>query len=159
MQETTELGKQLALNNITIVYGGYNGGMMGELAQTALKNNGKVIGVYPTFFKSKQDGLTELIRTETMHERKKIMMERSDASIALPGGIGTFEELLEAITWNKLKLNPKPVFILNINGYYDNLIKMLDKSIEEKFLNTKYWIVANSTKELMQHLIIQSSKL
>ena len=111
IEETIELGKQLAQNNITIVYGGYNGGMMGELAKTALKNKGKVIGVYPNFFKSRQEGLTELIRTETMHERKKIMMEKSDASIALPGGIGTLEELLEAITWNKLKLNPKPVYI------------------------------------------------
>jgi uncharacterized protein (TIGR00730 family) len=109
--ETIEIAKKLAQNNITIVYGGYNGGMMGKLAQTALEHKGKVIGVYPSFFKSRQDGCTELIITETMHERKKIMMERSDASIALPGGIGTFEELLEAITWNKLKLNPKPVFI------------------------------------------------
>jgi len=126
------IGKELALNNIQIVYGGYKGGSMGKLAQSSLNNNGKVIGVYPKFFNKNQEGLTELIVTEDMHTRKRIMMEKSDCCIALPGGIGTFDELFEAITWNKLKLNPKPVIIVNTLGYYDPVIEMLEKSIKMK---------------------------
>lgn len=125
---------------------------MGKLAQSSLKNGGKVVGVYPKIFSKKQEGLTELILTEDIHTRKRIMMERSDACIALPGGIGTFDELFEAITWNKLKLNPKPVIIVNTLGYYDPIIEMLEKTIKMKFLDKIYWTVVSSGKELLSHL-------
>src|SRR5687768_1380717 len=113
------LGKILAHRKIQIVYGGAKVGLMGAVADGALKEGGKVIGVLPNFLKSKEiahTGLTDLILVESMHERKLKMHELSDGIIALPGGFGTLEELFEMLTWSQLGLHKKPIGLLNING-------------------------------------------
>ncbi|MBN2710633.1 MAG: TIGR00730 family Rossman fold protein [Calditrichaceae bacterium] len=131
------LGKFLALKNITLVYGGANRGLMRYLADGALDNNGKVIGVMPAFLKSKEvayEKITELIIVETMHERKWKMSQLSDAVIAMPGGFGTLDEFFEMITWGQLVLHRKPVSLLNIKGYFDSLMDFADQMVREGFL-------------------------
>ena len=132
-----ELGKTLAANETTLVYGAAKIGIMGKVAQGALDNNGKVIGVIPEFLKLKEVvhlGLTELIVNNTMHERKMKMQEISGGFITLPGGFGTFEELFEIITWAQLGLHQKPIGLLNVNGFYDDLIAMLNTMVSKGFL-------------------------
>jgi uncharacterized protein (TIGR00730 family) len=132
-----DLGKHLATENITLIYGGAQIGLMGQVAEGALQNKGKVIGVIPHFLSGKEilhEGLTELIQVDTMHERKVIMSEKSDGFIALPGGFGTFEELFEILTWAQLGLHQKPIGILNIAGFYDDLIEMIQKMVDNGFL-------------------------
>jgi len=132
-----ELGTQLAARNIGLVYGGGNVGLMGRMADAVLHQGGEVIGVIPDFMVDKElahEGATEMIITKSMHERKATMVEKSDAIIALPGGIGTLEELIEAYTWLQLRIIKHPIGILNTAGYYDPLISMLDKMVENRFL-------------------------
>ena len=134
---STELGQKLALENIELVYGGANVGLMGAVANGVLKNSGKVIGVLPNFLKSKEiahNGLTELILVESMHERKTKMNELCDGVIALPGGFGTIEELFEMLTWGQLGLHKKPIGILNINGFYNALIAFMDGMVKKGLL-------------------------
>ena len=134
------LGQALANKKISMVYGAAKIGVMGKVAQGALDYGGKVIGVIPDFLKVKEvchTGLTELIVTENMHERKLKMNELSDGIITLPGGYGTLEELFEMITWAQLGLHQKPVGILNTNGFYDDLLKMLQKMVDEGFLKVE----------------------
>lgn len=131
------LGQRLAKEKIELVYGGANVGLMGALADGALKENGIVIGVLPRFLKSKEiahEGLSELILVESLHERKTKMNELSDGVIALPGGFGTLEELFEMVTWGQLGLHAKPIGILNINGFYDHLINHQQKMVDQGFL-------------------------
>lgn len=131
------LGKTLAEQNITVVYGGAKIGVMGQVAQNALDNGGNVIGVIPAFLKHKEvfhQSLTSLIVTQNMHERKLKMHELSDGIITLPGGYGTLEELFEMITWAQLGLHQKPIGILNTNGFYNDLLKMLRKMVDVGFL-------------------------
>ncbi len=131
------LGRTLAERNIKLVYGGAKIGVMGKLAQGALTSGGNVIGVIPDFLRRKEvfhQGLTELIVTQNMQQRKLRMHELSDGIIALPGGYGTLEELFEMITWGQLGLHQKPIGILNINGFYDELLKMLRKMVDRQFL-------------------------
>ncbi len=133
-----KLGEIFAERNITLVYGAAKIGVMGILAKSVLDNNGKVIGIIPNFLKKKEVvhlGLTELISTENMHERKLKMHEESDGFIALPGGMGTLEELFEIITWLQLGLHQKPIGLLNINGFYNDLIKMLETMVRKGFLS------------------------
>ncbi len=150
-----KLGKLLAENNLQLVYGGGSVGLMGRIADTMLENGGKVTGVIPQFMCEQEwnhIGLNELIITETMHERKEKMAFMSDAAVALPGGCGTFEELLEVITWKQLGIFTKPIIIVNVNGYYDPLIAMLHKAIDEKFmreLHRDIWTVVNSAEEVI----------
>ena len=128
LTEATALGHLLARENIILVYGGGNKGLMGALANGCLDQGGKVIGVMPKIlleWEAQHTGLTELIITENMHERKKILYEKGDAGLVLPGGMGTLDELFEMLTWNNLKIHSKKVFILNIDGYYDALIQLL----------------------------------
>ena len=135
--EAETLGKTLAKEHITLVYGAAKIGIMGRLAQASLDNHGKVIGVIPEFLKLKEVvhlGLNELIMTTNMHERKLKMHELSDGFITLPGGFGTFEELFEIITWAQLGLHQKPIGLLNINGFYDDLISMLETMVTKGFL-------------------------
>ena len=132
------LGEILAKRDITLVYGGAKIGVMGIIAKSVLKNKGKVIGIIPSFLKKKEVvhlGLTQLISTENMHERKLKMQEESDGFIALPGGMGTLEELFEIITWLQLGLHKKPIALLNINGFYNDLIKMLETMVRKGFLS------------------------
>ena len=131
------LGNALALRDMTLVYGAARIGVMGKVAQGVLKNGGKVIGVIPDFLMLREvyhTGLTELIITKNMHERKLKMYDLSDGIITLPGGYGTLEELFEMITWAQLGLHQKPVGILNVNGFYDDLLSLLKKMVEQGFL-------------------------
>jgi len=132
-----ELGKTLAQRNITVVYGAAKIGVMGAVAQAALDAHGKVIGVIPEFLKIKEvvhTGLTELIVNDTMHERKMKLQELSDGFITLPGGFGTMEELFEVLTWSQLALHQKPVGMLNVNGFYDDLLAALKNMVDKGFL-------------------------
>jgi len=129
-----ELGKLLAENSITCINGGGIKGLMGAISNAVLENNGKVCGVIPQFMYDNgwvHTEIQEVIITSDMHSRKKTMADKSDACIALPGGLGTLEELLEIITWRQLGLYLKPIVILNTAGYYDNLLAMLDKADKE----------------------------
>ena len=137
IDQAKQLGATLAKENISLVYGAAKIGIMGKVAQAALDNHGKVIGVIPEFLKLKEVvhlGLHELITTNNMHERKLKMHELSDGFITLPGGFGTFEELFEIITWAQLGLHQKPIGLLNCNGFYNDLIAMLETMTAKGFL-------------------------
>ncbi|MDG3582363.1 TIGR00730 family Rossman fold protein [Galbibacter pacificus] len=132
-----ELGSTLAKNKLVTVYGGSKLGLMGKVAQGALENNGKVIGVIPEFLKTREivhTGISEIRTTQNMHERKLLMSELSDAVIALPGGFGTMEELFEIVTWGQLGLHQKPIGILNINGFYNDMIALFNGMVAKGFL-------------------------
>ncbi len=132
-----ELGSYLAQNNITLIYGAAKIGVMGQVARAVLDKGGKVIGVIPEFLKIKEVvhlGLTELIVNKDMHERKMKMQELSEGFIALPGGFGTLEELFEILTWGQLGLHQKPIGILNVNGFYDHLLRLLESMVQKGFL-------------------------
>ena len=136
-----ELGKKMTEKKIDLVFGGGKVGMMGFIADEVLKNNGKVIGVIPKFLSSKEiehGGCTELIRTETMHERKMEIFKRSEGAIAMPGGFGTFDEVFEMLTWAQLGLHQYPIGFLNTNSYYDHLYKMLENMKNEGFLKQSH---------------------
>jgi uncharacterized protein (TIGR00730 family) len=131
------LGTELAERGIGLVYGGSSAGLMGATADAALAAGGEVIGVIPEALLALEKfhrGLTELHVVASMHERKAMMAELADALLALPGGIGTLEELLEAATWTKLGLHSKPCGVLNVAGYYDPLAAMLDAAVAEDFM-------------------------
>lgn len=151
-----ELGSKLAEMRIGVVYGGAKVGVMGKLADGTLSKNGKIIGIIPDFLKKKEiahQELTELITVSSMHERKALMQEKSDGFIALPGGFGTMEELFEILTWGQLGLHRKPIGILNVNGYYDSLIELIERMIEEELLREdfkKMLLVSDSNDELIQ---------
>lgn len=153
-----ELGKLLALKNIQLVYGGAKIGLMGNIANGVLENRGKVIGVIPEFLTSKEivhESLTELIITETMHERKLKMHEISDGIVALPGGFGTLEELFEMLSWAQLGLHKKPIGVLNINGFYDDLLSFIEVMIAKELLKPSYKklvLVANNADELLEKM-------
>ena len=120
-----------------LVYGGGNSGLMGEVARATLKAGGRVVGIIPKALLEKEwalDDCTELHVVETMHERKRMMAERADAFIALPGGIGTFEELFEVWTWRQLGYHDKPVGLLNAQGYYDGLLAFMASTVKAEFL-------------------------
>ena len=133
----TEAGQMLAERSITVVYGGAKIGLMGAVADGALSRGGRVIGVLPGFLMAKEiahQGLTELIASATMHERKVTMHELSDGAIALPGGFGTMDELFEMLTWGQLGLHTKPIALLNIGGYYDPLIEQVSRMARAGFM-------------------------
>jgi uncharacterized protein (TIGR00730 family) len=136
-EQAALLGKTLAKQNIELVYGGANVGLMGAVADGVLNNGGKAIGVLPNFLRSKEIahlGLTELILVESMHERKTKMNDLCDGVMALPGGFGTLEELFEMLTWAQLGLHKKPIAILNINGFYDSLIQLTEVMVSKGLL-------------------------
>jgi uncharacterized protein (TIGR00730 family) len=153
-----QLGGSLAKNGITLVYGAAKIGVMGTLAQTMLDEKGAVIGIIPEFLKKKEVvhlGLTELITTQNMHERKLKMQEISDGFIVLPGGFGTLEELFEIITWLQLGLHAKPIGLLNINGFYDHLLLLLETMVRKGFLkmdNYDLLLVDTSVEALLQKM-------
>ncbi|MBE4950936.1 LOG family protein [Chryseobacterium culicis] len=131
------LGQTLAKQNIQLVYGGSETGLMGTVANGALSENGTVTGVLPQFLQTKEiahKNLTELIIVETMHERKTKMNELCDGVIVLPGGYGTLEEFFEMITWAQLGLHKKPIGILNTDGFYDDLIQLIQTMVDKGFL-------------------------
>lgn len=136
-QQGYVLGQTLAAQKITLVYGGAKIGVMGEIARGALEAKGKVIGVIPEFLKIREvfhTALSELIVTQDMHERKLKMHELSDGIIMLPGGYGTLEEFFEMLTWGQLGLHQYPIGVLNTDGFYDELLKMLFKMVNQGFV-------------------------
>jgi len=136
-EQTYQLGKTLAENQITLIYGGAKVGLMGAVADGCLDNGGKAIGVLPYFLQQKEvghDHLTELILVDNMHERKMKMNELAEGVIMLPGGFGTFEEFFEMLTWAQLGLHKKPIAILNIDGFYDQLLQMMDNMVHCGFV-------------------------
>jgi uncharacterized protein (TIGR00730 family) len=140
-EATVELARLLAERGIGIVYGGASVGLMGLLADTAMEAGGEVVGVIPNALERKEiahHGLTELHIVDSMHERKALMAELSDAFIALPGGSGTLEELFEVFTWSQLGLHRKACALLNVAGYYDGLATFLDHAVEERFLRAEH---------------------
>lgn len=153
-----QVGKEIAENNIRLVYGGSKLGLMGQVAKGCMDHHGKVTGVIPDFLKTKEvvhTGLDKLITTRDMHERKLNMNELSDAFIALPGGFGTFEELFEIVTWAQLGLHKKPIGLLNINGFYDELVEMLDKMNKKALLNAEnleILLVSDNFEDLMEKM-------
>ncbi|HEA30254.1 MAG TPA: TIGR00730 family Rossman fold protein [Leeuwenhoekiella sp.] len=158
IEQASQLGKTLAAREITLVYGASKIGIMGKVAHAALDQGGKVVGIIPKFLKLKEVvhlGLSELITTENMHERKLRMQEESDAFIALPGGFGTLEELFEIITWSQLGLHHKPIGLLNTSGFYDHLIAMLEEMVRRGFLkmeNFELLIVDRNIDTLLQKM-------
>lgn len=158
IETAQQLGKTLANRNIELIYGAGNVGLMGEIADAALAAGGKVCGIIPQFLKDWEvchEGLTELIVTENMHQRKQIIVDRSDAFIALPGGFGTLDELFEILTWGQLKLHAKPVGILNIDGYYDHLIAHIQNIADSKFMqaaNLALVIVDDDLERLLEKM-------
>ncbi len=131
------LGQALASRSITLVYGGGLRGVMGALADAVLKNGGAVLGVIPDHLKIDgvfHPGLTELTVVSSMHERKALMARRADGFVALPGGLGTLEELFEALTWAQLGLHRKPCGVFNVGGYFDGLLRFLEHGVTEGFL-------------------------
>jgi uncharacterized protein (TIGR00730 family) len=153
--QATRLGQILAKQNIELVYGGASVGLMGAVANGVLSEGGKVIGVLPRFLKAKEiahEGLTELILVENMHERKTKMNELCDGVIALPGGFGTLEEFFEMLTWAQLGLHKKPMAILNIDGYYDSLIILVQTMVDKGFLkeaNQQMLLMSNIIEDLL----------
>jgi uncharacterized protein (TIGR00730 family) len=138
---TERLAQELVRNEIEVVYGGGSIGLMGRLADTVLKEDGKITGVIPKFMDDVEwshQRLTKLIFTETMHQRKALLIENIDAVIALPGGTGTLEELFEVITLKRLGLFSKPIAILNTNKFYAPLKEMLEKCVTENFMKSKH---------------------
>ena len=150
-----QLGTTLAKKNRRLVYGAGNVGLMGVIADAALAAGGEVLGVIPQFLKEWEvchTGLTELVVTKTMHERKWIMEERSDGVIVLPGGFGTLDEFFEILTWKQLRLHNKPIGLLNVNGYYDPLLAHVEMMAKEGFLkesNFFLFCVSDDVEELL----------
>lgn len=160
--ETARLvGKTLAQENHTLVYGGGKVGLMGVVADAALEAGGKVIGIIPELFIREEreiahPGLTELHVVESMHERKHKMASLADAFLALPGGIGTLEEIIEAFTWTQIGIHPKPCALLNVNGFYNSLVMLLTEMTEKGFLHCKQLsqlIVEENPEIAIKHLL------
>ena len=136
-----EMGGLLAKRNMRLVYGGGKVGLMGVVADAVMDAGGEVIGVIPGFLNHKEighTGVTELHVVESMHERKMLMFNESDGFIAMPGGFGTMDELFEILTWAQLGLHPKPIGILNVDGYYNPFIQHVNHMMEEGFLKPIY---------------------
>lgn len=153
-----ELGRAIALRQVGLVYGGGGIGLMGALADAVLAAGGQVIGVIPQALASKElahPNLTELRIVRTMHERKAVMAELADAFLALPGGLGTFDELFEILTWAQLGIHRKPVGLLNTDHYFDPLVGMVEHAVREGFvspLHRELIIVASSVDDWFDRL-------
>jgi len=140
-EATIEFGRQLALSGIALVYGGAYRGLMGVLADTVLAAGGEVIGVMPRHLIEKEvnhQGLTQFHAVETMHERKMLMSTLADAFVLLPGGIGSWEEFCEAVTWTHLGIHSKPCGILNVEGYYDSLLSLVTRAVADGFIRLSH---------------------
>ena len=153
-----ELGRLLAIRGINLINGAGSIGLMAATSNACLAAGGTVTGVIPRFMVEQNwhhQGLTQLIETETMHERKQTMAQMSDGIIALPGGCGTMEELLEIITWKQLGIYLNPIVILNIDGFYDPLLEMLQRAIDGNFMRPEHqniWQVATSAQQAIELL-------
>lgn len=150
-----ELGRLLAEAGVTTVYGGGAVGSMGRLADEAIAAGGRVVGVLPRFMDELEWGhgrLTDLVLVENMHVRKQTMATDVDGIVALPGGSGTLEELLEAITWKRLGLLTVPIVIVNVRGYFDPLVTMLERAVTERLMDGRHremWSVVDGPKDVL----------
>jgi len=157
-EAAVELGNYFAHNKIGMVYGGGKIGMMGALADTILAQNGEVIGVIPKLLEKEEvvhSGVEEMIVCKKMSERKVIMSKLIDGYITLPGGFGTLDELFEALTLGQLQIEQKPIGLLNVNGFFDEVLSQLDKMVEEGFLkqaNRDMLFISNSVNDLMKKM-------
>lgn len=153
-----QLGAVLAREGIGLVTGGGRVGLMGVIADAVLEAGGEAVGVIPQALLDREvghTGLTDLVVVETMHQRKALMASRADAVVALPGGLGTLEEITEMLTWSQLGLHAKPCGLLNVAGYYDALVAFLDHAVVERFVRTSHramLTVASSPEELLAGL-------
>lgn len=155
LEAASDLGRVLVTRGYGLVYGGASVGLMGRIADTVLSAGGPVVGVMPEFLLTKEiahPGLTALKITRSMHERKDVMGSLADGFVALPGGFGTLEEFFEVVTWAQLALHAKPCGLLNVNGYYDSLLRFLDTAVERRLLrpeNRELILVAPKATELL----------
>ncbi len=159
VQLASQVGQWIGAHGGQLVYGGGRSGLMGVVAEATLAAGGRVVGIIPTALVEKEfahHGCTELHVVDTMHERKRLMAEKADAFLALPGGIGTFEELFEVWTWRQLGYHDKPVGILNSQGYYDALLGFIDQVVADGFMSdwqTTLVTVDNDSEALLQRLV------
>lgn len=159
VEAAERLGELIAAEGMRLVYGDGGIGLMAAVARGALNNGGKVIGVIPQFMVDQgwnNPNSTQTIITQTMHERKAKICDISDAMVALPGGIGTFEELLECLTWKQLGLHQNPVVILNTDGYYDHLLACIDLMIEEQMMrpiHKEMFVVVSQPEEVIPAIL------
>jgi uncharacterized protein (TIGR00730 family) len=143
---------------MTVIYGGGGAGLMGRLADAALAEGGRVTGILPMFMDELEWGhgkLTELVLVSDMHERKRLMLDRADAVVALPGGCGTLEELFEAVAWKRLGLYLGPIALVNVRGFFDPCITLLERCVEEHFMDPRHrsmWTVVNEAEDVVQAL-------
>jgi len=157
-EQAIALGHLLASKKIILIYGGGNKGIMGAVSNAVLEKGGKVVGIIPEILKTREhhhEGITELIIVENMHTRKKMIYEKCDAAIILPGGYGTMDEFFEMLTWNQLSIHDKKIFILNTAGFYDHLFAFAQTMQDENFLYDKIedkLVVLNSPGELAKYL-------
>ncbi len=157
-----QLGSHMAQEGIGLVYGGGSIGLMGEVARAVLAGGGHVIGIIPEFLVSKErmlDGLNELIVTRSMHERKTLMFEKSTGFVALPGGIGTLEELAEITTWAQLNQHAKPIIVANVEGYWNHLIKLLDHMRAEAFIRAETEVFLDVAKNVDEIIPLYRERL
>ena len=153
-KQAKELGYLLAEKEITLIYGGGSVGIMGITSNATLERGGKVTGIIPSILKDREvhhEGITELIVVDNMHTRKKMLYEKCDAAIILPGGFGTMDEFFEMLTWNQLSIHDKKIFILNTAGFYDHLLALIKTMRQEGFLYDKIedrLIVIDAVQEL-----------
>jgi uncharacterized protein (TIGR00730 family) len=139
-EHATQLGYLLAKKNITLIYGGGNKGLMAAVANAVLEKKGKVIGIIPSMLSKlehQHEGITELLIVDDMHSRKKLLYEKCDAAVILPGGVGTLDEFFEMLTWNQLNIHNKKIFLLNTNGFYNSLLEHIKKMQQENFLHER----------------------
>lgn len=158
-QKARQLALLLAGKKITLVYGGSNVGLMRVIADVMMSAGGKVIGVMPHSLINREVayyGISEFHEVDTMAERKALMDELSDAFIAMPGGIGTLDELFEVMSWNQLELIDKPVALFNVNGYYDHLVQFLDHSVNQRFVKSEHFqnLICESDENLLFDRIV-----
>ena len=136
-------GETLARNGVGLVYGGGGMGLMGTVARSVLDNGGHVTGIIPDFLINRErmlDDVQELVTVEDMHTRKRLMFEKADAFVALPGGIGTLEELVEQLTWAQLGRHKKPIMVANLHGYWEPLLSMLEHMTAHDFIRETLWV-------------------
>lgn len=150
----TSFAKKMVKESIDLVYGGAKVGLMGLFADTWLKDGGKVYGVIPTALQKKEvahEGITQLFKVETMHQRKQKMYDLSDLFVTFPGGFGTLDETFEVITWKQIGVNAKPIILLNLDGYYDSLIEFVDHAAKVGMIRAEHrnlFLVASTVEEL-----------
>ena len=155
-----DLGRKMADRGHSLIFGGGRGGMMGAVARGVSEHNGEIIGISPKFFEENNAEIifancTQLIQPDTMRERKKLLDETSDAFVMAPGGIGTFDEFFEILTLKQLGRHNKAIVVFNVNGYYDNLLKMMEWSTEKKFITEEtvnLYKVTNTAEETLEYI-------